>query len=304
MIFKDAANEWFELNRKQWALNTQDMKLKLFENWIYPEIGAMDLVDIKPRHILIIFRKLESQNKTRTTRIVRQIISKVFNYSIASEYCDLNPAIAIGDALAPHLEKNHPFLQPNQLTKFFYAIEKKGRLTTQGKRAFLLTALTALRCNECLKAEWSEIDFSKKVWSIPAHRMKMRKEHVVPLTDQMIDILQMQKSEINHPTYVFPSPQDKNKPMNAWSLSRSIHHAGFGGQHVLHGFRHLFSTYCHESNKWRVDTIEVSLAHNIAGVRGVYNKAKYINERRELMTWYNNQMLIWSKDLKIKLPMR
>lgn len=299
MIFEQAANEWFELNRKKWVLHTQNEKLRQFSNWIFPEIGKMQLEDIKPRHVLKIIKNLEAEGKTRTTRKVRQVISKIFNYSIAHEYCELNPAIAISDAMAPHIEKNHPFLLPNQLTKFFYAIEKKGRLTVQGKRAFLLNALTALRSKECIEARWEEIDFKKHIWTIPAERMKMRREHIIPLTDQMIRIFELQKKEVNHPIYVFPSPQHKNQPMNPWSLSRSIHHAGYGGKHVLHGFRHLFSTTCYESNKWREDAIEMSLAHIISGVRGVYNKAKYLDERKDLMQWYNDLLIVYAKDLKI-----
>lgn len=299
MIFSIAANEWFEKNRRAWVLHTQDTKLAMFKNWIFPEIGQMQLEDIKPRHVLTIIKKLEEKGKTSTTRKVRQVISKVFNYSIASEYCELNPASALHDAMMPHVQKNHPSLTPNQLTKFFYSVDRKGRLTNQGKRAFLLIALSALRSIECIAAEWTEIDFKKGLWTIPEDRMKMRREHIVPLTPQMIIILKAQKAEYPDSKYVFQSPQHKDKPMNPWSLSRAIHHAGYGGKHVLHGFRHLFSTYCYESNKWRDDAIEMSLAHIIPGVRGVYNKAKYIDERRDLMTWYNQQMLVWAKDLKI-----
>lgn len=78
------------------------------------------------------------------------------------------------------------------------------------------------------------------------------------------------------------------------------HHAGYGGRQVLHGFRHIFSTYAYESNQWRDDVIESCLAHQIGGVRGVYNQAKYWNERVELMAWYTKQMSVWAKDLEIK----
>lgn len=299
MKFEESAIEWFENIRPKFTLKTQDMYLQILRDHIFPEIGSAALVDIKARHILIVIRKLEDAGKFKTAGRAKELITRIFNFAIINEYCEINPAIPLRSVMKPYVVQNHPHLQPKQLTEFFYAIEKKGRLSTSGKRAFLLIALTALRSNECVAAKWDEIDLKKKTWTIAAERMKKRRDHIVPLTSQMILILEQQKADFPNSEYIFPSPQHKNKPMHTWSLSRAIHHAGYGGQHVLHGFRHLFSTICHESNLWRDDAIEMSLAHAISGVRGVYNKAKYIDERRKLMHWYDEQIMIYAKDLKI-----
>lgn len=299
MRFEKVAIEWFENIRSKFTLKTQDMYLQILRDHVFQEIGKMELQDIKARHILTAIRKLEDAEKFKTAGRIKELIARIFNFAIINEYCEINPALPLRSVMKPYIIQNHPYLPPEKLTNFFYAIDAKGRLTTQGKRAFLLIALTALRSNECVAAKWDEIDLKKKTWTIAAERMKKRREHIIPLTPQMILILERQKADFPDSDYIFPSPQHRNKPMHTWSLSRAIHHAGYGGQQVLHGFRHLFSTVCHESNLWRDDAIEMSLAHAIAGVRGVYNKAKYLDERRKLMHWYDEQIMIYAKDLKI-----
>lgn len=290
MLFKEIALEWYEKNRKSWVLKTQDARLAIFNNHIFPILGDMLIKDIKPAHILVICQKLETEQKTKTERIVCQIIKKVFSYAVIAEYIKNNPATDVLTVCQKHTEKHHPFLPVTELQKFFTAINQKGRLSAQAKRAFLILFFTTLRSGEVMKAKWSEIDLANKTWTIPAERMKMREKHIVPLSDIVIRLLNEQKQHYPSSEFIFPSPTKKNKAFNAIALSRAIHHAGYGGQQVLHGFRHIFATYCYESNKWRDDAIETCLAHKINGVRGVYNKAKYTDERRKLMQWYAHQM--------------
>lgn len=300
MLFKNLAQEWFEQNQRAWAIRTQDSRHRLFVMHIYPVLGDMDIKDIKSRHVLQICQNLESKGKTKTVRTATQLIKRVFAYAIINEYILHNPASDVLSVCSKHQGKHYPFLPTHELTDFFYKVNKNGKLSPQAKRAFLLLAMTALRSQEVLKAQWSEFDFKEKVWTIPAERVKTRQEHKVPLTTQMIEILNIQHKENPSNTWVFPCPNYKNKPLNAWTLSRAIHNAGYGGRQVLHGFRHIFSTHAYESNQWRDDVIESCLSHQIAGVRGVYNQAKYWNERVQLMIWYTKQMSVWAKDLEIK----
>lgn len=301
MLFKTLAQEWFEKNQRAWAIRTQDGRHRLFDNHVYPVIGDMDIKDIKSRHILKICQNLESQGKTKTVRTAVQLIKRMFAYAIISEHILHNPASDVLGVCQPHQGKHYPFLPTHELTDFFHKVNVNGKLSAQAKRAFLLIAMTALRSQEVLKAQWSEFDFKEKVWTIPAERVKTRTEHKVPLTAEMIKVLRIQQKECPSDTWVFPAPNYKNKPLNAWTLSRAIHHAGYGGRQVLHGFRHIFSTYAYESNQWRDDVIESCLSHQITGVRGVYNQAKYWAERVELTAWYTKRMAIWAKDLEIEI---
>lgn len=286
MLFEIAALEWYEKIRKPLKLKTQTDKLDLFQNHIFPVLGQMELHEIKPRHVLTIIHKLDGEGKTRTSRMVRQNICKVFNYSIACEYCENNPTLCITDAMAPHIETNHPSLPVEMIPSFFLKIERDGKLTDQAKRAFILLALTGVRCNELLGAQWSEFHFQNNMWVIPASRMKMKRQHLVPLSKQAVDLLKLQKEVSKDSKYVFCTPQNREKPLHPNSLRKAIYACGYKGLHSLHGFRHLFSTISYESNLWREDAIEMCLAHTIIGVKGVYNKAKYIRERKQLMQWY------------------
>lgn len=286
MLFKDIALEWFEKNRKNWVLKTQDMRLRVLERHIFPVIGNMPITEIKSKHILSIAKNAENNGKTKLARSICQYIRRIYSYAVVNDYCENNPASDILSECAKHHEEHYPFLPFYELPAFFNAVDKKGRLNVQSKRAFLILFLTALRSQEVIKAKWSEIDIDKKVWIIPAQRMKMRYEHTVFLSDIVVKLLKKQKAEYPQSEFVFPSPTKKNMPMNAHGLSRAIHHAGYGGRQVLHGFRHIFATYCYESNLWRDDAIEYCLAHKIIGVRGVYNKAQYNDERKKIMQWY------------------
>lgn len=286
MPFKEVALEWFEKNRKNWALKTQDMRLRTLEKHIFPVIGNMPITEIKSKHILSIAKNAENNGKTKLARSICQYVRRIFSYAVVNEYCEHNPVSDILSECAKHHEKHYPFLPFHELSAFFNAVNKNGRLNTQSKRAFLILFLTALRSQEVIKARWAEIDLEKKIWIIPAHRMKMRYEHTVFLSDEVFQLLTKQAEEYPDSEYVFPSPTKKNMPMNAHSLSRAIHHAGYGGRQVLHSFRHIFATFCYESNAWRDDAIECCLAHKIVGVRGVYNKAKYTDERIKLMQWW------------------
>lgn len=286
MLFREVALEWFEKNRKNWVLKTQDMRLRVLEIHIFPVIGILPIKEIKSKHILSIAKSAENNGKTKLARSICQYARRIFSYGVVNDYCENNPASDILSECAKHNEKHYPFLPFHELTAFFNAINKNGRLNAQSKRAFLILFLTALRSQEVIKAKWSEIDLDKKIWIIPAQRMKMRYEHTVFLSDIVVELLKKQKAEYPQSDFVFPSPTKKNMPMNAHGLSRAIHHAGYGGRQVLHGFRHIFATHCYESNMWRDDAIECCLAHKIVGVRGVYNKAQYHDERKKIMQWY------------------
>lgn len=290
MLFREISLEWFEKNRKNWVLKTQDMRLQVFENHIFPVIGNMPITEIKSKHILGIAKNAENEGKTKLARSICQYIRRIFSYAVVNDYCEHNPASDILSECAKHHEKHYPFLPFHELTDFFNAVNQKGKLKPQAKRAFLILFLTALRSQEVIKAKWSEIDLEKKIWIIPAQRMKMRYEHTVFLSDAVVKLLKKQKAESPQSDFVFPSPTKKNMPMNAHGLSRAIHHAGYEGRQVLHGFRHIFATYCYESNLWRDDVIETCLAHKISGVKGVYNKAKYSHERQQLMKWWAEQV--------------
>ena len=133
-------------------------------------------------------------------------------------------------------------------------------------------------------AKWEEINFEKRIWTIPAHRMKMKVEQEIPITDSVYSILKAQKG-LND-TFVFPSKY-RNAPIYYEAPLVLLHELGYKKRQSLHGFRHIFSTAAHE-NKFAYDIIEKQLAHKVQGVRGIYNKADYFEERGKMMMWYDD----------------
>ncbi|MDO3658373.1 tyrosine-type recombinase/integrase [Acinetobacter genomosp. 15BJ] len=296
--FDQCFSAHFETYKKSVQKQTGDARLGIFLNHISPVIGRLNMDEIRVQQLRPIFDKLEHQGKTKTLHKTHEIISQIFDYGIViEECCEVNPAHPIKRFLAKHVEVNHPFLDESQIPKLFTQIRSKGRLSVQAKVALLLITYTAVRCNEAVKAKWQEFDFESRLWSIPAARMKMRNDHLVPLSKPVIDLLKSWKLKSKNSKYVFPKLNISNKHdyMQSWCLSRAISHTEFYKRQTVHGLRQRFSTSCYESNLWRDAAIELCLAHKIGGVVGVYNKAKYLEERRKIMQWYADNVQIWTK---------
>ncbi|MDO7194592.1 tyrosine-type recombinase/integrase [Acinetobacter nosocomialis] len=290
-VFKD----FFEYNKPLWSNRTRLYKKQAYRDHVKPYLGKMKVNEIKPIDILKVLKILEDEGKTKTTKFVLQILRKCFHLAVASAYCDFNPATSLTDALKPHQTKNHPFISESRMPFLFKALKEDGRLDLEFKVAFLLVTYTAVRVNEACKARWPEFNFKQERWSIPASRMKRRRPHVVPLPKQVIEILLMWKEKCPSNVLVFPELKDINKPMYSVRLINAINKTSYKGKQTVHGLRGRFSTSAYESELWRDDAIEMSLAHAVRGTKGIYNKATYFNERKKLMQWYANKVEKWTK---------
>ena len=149
-------------------------------------------------------------------------------------------------------------------------------------------AHTFVRSSNIRFAEWNEIDFKKKVWVIPSHKMKTKVEHTLPLTTQAIKILQEIEPYTKESKYIFPSSLGHSKALSENTLNTAFKRLGFGGEIVSHGFRSMFSTLAYESGKFRGEVIEALLAHKDPNeIRRAYNRATYEEEKIEVMTWWS-----------------
>lgn len=287
-------NDFFEYNKPLWSNRTRQYKKQAYRDHVKPYLGKTMVNEIKPIDILKVLRILEDQGKTKTTKFVLQILKKCFHLAVASTYCEFNPASSLTDALKPHQTKNHPFVSESRMSYLFKALKEDGGLELEFKVAFLLVTYTAVRVNEACKARWPEFRFKQEQWNIPASRMKRRRPHVVPLPKQAIELLQMWKEKCPSDDLVFPELRDLKKPMNSTRLVNAINKTSYKGKQTVHGLRGRFSTTAYESELWRDDAIELSLAHSIPGTKGIYNKATYFSERKKLSQWYANKVEKWS----------
>lgn len=286
--FEKIANEWFNKQKLSWVeSHTIDVKRRLEAN-IFPKIGKLSLNEINPVQVLEIAKSIERRQAFDLAHRVLGVCGQVFRYAVASGKCFVDPTRDLKGVLTPHVKKNQNAVKPEEFPKLLNSINKYsdiGDLQTQF--ALQLLALTFVRTSELIKATWDEFDFEKKIWKIPSSRMKMKREHIVPLSIQSIDILKKLKSFSIHSDFVF-SGRNQNKPISSNTLLFALYRLGYKGKMSGHGFRAVASTILNE-NGFRADLIERQLAHlDGNSVRAAYNRAEYLIERTSMMIWWGN----------------
>ena len=286
------ALEWLEDNKAPW---TEDYTLQVtrrLQKDVFPYLGKIPVADIEPPALLKCLKKVQDRGAIKTARFVHQIVRRVFSYAVASGYCQRNPAPDIVDALAKHQEKNLPaILEEPGIKGLLLAIgDYRGNPATRLALQFL--AYTFQRPGEVRGAEWAEFDFEKALWEIPSGRMKMRRAHLVPLSRQALAVLEEIRPLTGHSRYVFPSEMNVNRCISANTKNAALKRMGYTKDEMCpHGFRTIASTKLHESNLFDSRVIEVAMAHvDKNKIRGVYNRAMYLDERRKLMQWYGDYL--------------
>lgn len=228
---------------------------------------------------------MESRGATEKAKKVRQRCSEVFRYAIVTGRAEYNPAADLTSAMSGHESKHYPFLTVEELPDFFKALSGYTGSPLVVLAARLLI-LTGVRTGELRGACWSEFDFEKAVWEIPAERMKMKRPHLVPLSTQALEIVQQLKVMSGQYPLVFPGRNDPRKTMSEASINQVFKRIGYTGKVTGHGFRHTMSTILHEEG-FNTAWIETQLAHvDKNAIRGTYNHAQYLDGRLEMMQWY------------------
>ncbi|MEQ9899559.1 tyrosine-type recombinase/integrase [Pectobacterium punjabense] len=287
--FKAIALEWHEYKRPNWSKGYAEDLMEAFENDIFPDIGKRPIAEIKPLEMLTSLRKLEKRGVLDKLRKIRQACNQVFRYAIVTGRAENNPASELASALPPPKATHYPHLLPDELPDFLRALSTySGSKVTQLAARILM--LTGVRTIELRQAEWKEFDFEKQLWEVPKERMKMRRPHLVPLSDQVIDALQQLYAVTGRYNLVFPGRNDITKPMSEASINQVLKRIGYHGKATGHGFRHTMSTILHEQG-YNTAWIELQLAHvDKNTIRGTYNHAQYLEQRRGMLQWYGDFM--------------
>lgn len=285
--FQDFAEQWIADVYAPNAPSNHQAICNLFNKKIYPVIGVKRIHLVTHHDIIEIVKDHRETAPKRVKRTV-QFLNRIFMYAEMCGYEIHNPVKSSIKMLFPDSENGEfAVLTMSQIPAFFQQIDEIKVKKQQTKIAFWLLAYTALRRNEVMNATWEEFDLNEKLWIIPRERMKTRhNHHQIPLAEQVINLLRELQSETGRTNgQLF----DIN-PSSPWHLCKAT---GFQGQMTLHGMRKVFSTHAHESKLWSIDAIELQLAHKIGGIRGVYNHAQHIEERRDLMEWYADEVNKW-----------
>ena len=283
--FESVALEWHNNNLNKWTPKQANRLKGWIENDIVPIIGHMQISEVKPMHILEVMRKIESRKAYDVARRVLSICSQVFRYGIPIGRCEYDVTVGINKALVFVKRENFKCISTTEFPQLLKDIDRHN-CSALTKYALKLIILTFVRTGELRFAKWSEIDFGKKEWRIPAERMKMREQHIVPLTKQAIKILEGIKSLTFKSEYIFPNENDPNKVMSENTMLFALYDMKYNNRMTVHGFRQLASTILNE-NGFKPDAIERQLSHaERNNIRRAYNHAQYLPERREMMQWW------------------
>lgn len=285
--FEVIAKEWIEKQRPIWAKSHTVSVEGRLRNHVYGYIGSRPIVDITALELLAMMKPLELVGYNETAHRIRSVCGQVFRYAIVTGRATHDPSADLKGALTPVKKGCFAALtDPKEVGGLLRAIEEyTGDFVT--KSALRLAPLVFVRPGELRRAEWSEINFKKEEWLIPAEKMKMKADHIVPLSQQAINILretQEVTGEGAASKYVFPSVRTRTRPMSENTVNAALRRMGYTREEMTgHGFRAMASTLLNEQG-FNEDWIESQLAHVQRNkVRAAYNRAKYLPQRKQMM---------------------
>lgn len=282
--FEPVAREWFAKFSANWAMSHSTKIIQRLERDIFPFLGRKSVNDIGPRELLIVLQRIEGRGAVETAHRAKQNCGQVFRYAIATGRADRDPSSDLKGALPPPRRKHHAaIIDPAEVGALLRAIDGyKGLQVT--RLALQLMAFVFVRSGELRAAEWTEIRMEAGEWRIPASRMKMSSEHIVPLSTQAQSIIDELRTISGSGRFVFPSVRSKARCMSENTLNAALRRLGYSSDEMTtHGFRSMASTLLNE-RQWNRDAIERQLAHcERDAIRAAYNRANYLPERREMM---------------------
>lgn len=283
--FETVARAWWENWKKRRTSDRHvEQTLRRLEANVFPSIGSRPISQVQPRDIAELLRTMDKRGVNDLAKRAHQTVSQVFRFAIANSLADVNPAAHFkpSDIIGSRPKTNMARVASKELPELLRRIESYQG-TPYTRLAMKLMALTFVRTSELINARWDEFDFDDNVWTIPAERMKMRREHLVPLANQTLNALQMLHRFSGHRELLFPGVRDHDKPMSNNTILKALERMGYKGEMTGHGFRGIASTQLHEMN-FVHQHIEVQLAHGEKDpISGAYNHALYLPQRTEMM---------------------
>jgi integrase len=291
----NAAASTFELVAREWhekhmagRRKSADLVMRRLEKDIFPEIGRRPISQIEPPEVLDMLRKVEARGFIVLAHDLKQRVSQVSRYAIATGRAVRDPCADLKGALRSRPEVRHHRPMPTAKLPEFLRVINSSPSRLQTRLGLRLIVLTFLRTTELRAAKWTEIenlDGEAPLWRIPAERMKMKEEHLVPLSRQATSILRELRAMSSSSPYIFPSP-GKYRFMSRHTLLSALYGMAYHGEATMHGFRGCASTILNENN-FNPDWVEKQLSHEERNkVRGAYNSAQWLPDRRRMMQWW------------------
>ncbi|WP_286237593.1 integrase domain-containing protein [Neptuniibacter halophilus] len=280
---------WFELKKNTISTDYADDIINSLKNHVLPKLGNYPVADITAPLVIDVLKPLAGSGKLEMTKRICSRLNQVMTFATNTGLVQSNPLVGIKQAFKSPTVTNNPTLKPDELPLLMSQVADANiRLVTRLLIRWQLHTMT--RPGEAAGAKWDEIDLEKGVWVIPAERMKKRREHIVPLTSQTISILEKLRLYQSNSPYLFPSDLSIRKPINASTANVALKRMGFKDRLTAHGMRSIASTALNEQG-FDPDLIEAALAHTDKNqVRATYNRASYLERRKEMMQWWSDQI--------------
>lgn len=289
--FQAVALEWWEKTKREkgWTDYYARQIKHTFEVDVFPRVGSLPIRSIDADHMLPVLERIEKRGANTVARLTQQWCSAVFNYAVSRRKASANPMLYLRGTIKCPDPVHHRAMPENKLPAFLRAVDEYTghRITTIAMKLLLLTFV---RTGELRQAVWSEFDFEKAEWTIPGPRMKMRKEHIVPLSRQAVELLKELQTFTGGHSLLFPNLRQPNRAMTNTTINRALERLGYSGVFSGHCARSTASTILNESGLFRWDVVEISLAHGGKTVRKIYNQATYKEERQKMMQYWADHL--------------
>jgi integrase len=290
-LFEPIARAWHANRVSELDPAHAERVISRLERDVFPSLGARDISSITPPEVLAVVRAVEARGALDVSRRVKQGISQIFRFAIASGWATSDPASSLNDALKPKPRVKHMARVPQKelpdLVRAIHAYDGEESLRRRNvtRDALLFTLLTWARTSEARFAtfdEFEDLNGPEPLWRLSAERMKMEREHLVPLSQELVELIWRRRRETNG-EFLFPG--DKiGKPISENTMIYALYRLGYRSRQTVHGFRGLASTWANEAERYKADWIEMALAHEDENeVRGAYNSALYLTPRRRML---------------------
>ena len=295
----NVSQKWMELKKSEVTEDYAKDIWRSFELHVFPSLSSQPITMITAQSVIETLKVVEAKGSLETVKRLSQRLNEVMIYAMNCGIIEANPISSILAAFKKPQKEHMKALEPKELPELMTTLANASiKRSTRILIEFQLHTMT--RPNEASGAKWSEINPFDRVWTIPAERMKKRKEHRIPLTDEVMELLSRLKSMNPESEYVFPSIKDPKKPMHSQTANMALKRMGFGGRLVSHGLRSIASSTLNEAGH-DYYLIEAALAHLIGSdTHRAYSRTDYLERRRELMDWWSKH-IVQSSETSVSL---
>ena len=293
--FERVARDWHKHRSevlKRWKPSHSEKIIKSLEMDVFPKIGGVPVGELTASEILEVVNAVIDRGAIETAKKLNQRINAILRYAVIRKLARHNEADNLRDEIPAAKVHHNPHLTIDDLPAFLHALENDRRMGEVVRIGIQLTMHTLCRTNEIRFAQWHEFDFDAGLWTIPADRMKMKQAHVIPLSRQVLGLLERLKPFTKQYSYLFVT-RGFNQPMSENAMIYALYRMGYRGKLTIHGLRGTASTILNDAG-FRGEVVEVALAHKEHNtIRGAYNHAQYLEERRKMLQWYSDYLSVW-----------